>query len=60
MTRVKRGVTAHKRREKILRYTKGYKWTRKSKERSANEALLHAWVYQFRDRKNKKREFRRL
>lgn len=60
MTRVKRGVTARKRREKTLRYTKGFKWDRKSKERAAHDALLHAWVYAFRDRKQKKREFRRL
>lgn len=60
MTRVKRGVIAHKRREKTLRYVKGFKWARKSKERAAREALLHAWAYAFRDRKRKKREFRRL
>ena len=60
MSRVKRGVTAHKRREKILRYTKGFKWSRKSKERAAKEALLHAWTSAFRDRKRKKREFRAL
>lgn len=60
MPRVKRGVTAHKRREKVLRYTKGFKWSRKSKERAAHEALLHAWSHQFRDRKTKKREFRKL
>lgn len=60
MTRVKRGVTAHKRREKILKYAKGFRWGRKSKERAAHDALLHAWTNQFRDRKLKKREFRRL
>ena len=60
MTRVKRGVTAHKRREKILKYAKGFRWGRKSKERYAHEALLHAWSNQFADRKRKKREFRRL
>lgn len=60
MTRVKRGVVAHKRREKLLAHTKGFRWSRKSKERMAREALLHAWSYQFRDRKRKKREFRRL
>ncbi|MBI4132472.1 MAG: 50S ribosomal protein L20 [Candidatus Sungbacteria bacterium] len=60
MTRVKRGIIAHKRREKLLRYAKGFKWGRKSKERMAREALLHAWSHQFRDRKRKKREFRRL
>ncbi len=60
MTRVKRGVIAIKRRRKILRYAKGFKWGRKSKERAAHDALLHAWTHQFRDRKRKKREFRRL
>ena len=60
MTRVKRGVTAHKRREKVLKYAKGFKWSRKSKERAAHEALLHAWTNAFADRKRKKREFRRL
>lgn len=60
MTRVKRGVAAHKRREKLLRHAKGFRWGRKSKERLAREALLHAWSHQFRGRKLKKREFRRL
>lgn len=60
MARVKRGTTALKKREKILRYTKGFKWGRKSKERAAKEALLHAWSHAFRGRKEKKRDFRRL
>lgn len=60
MTRVKRGVTALKRRRKILGYAKGFKWGRKSKERAAHDALLHAWTHMFRGRKEKKREFRRL
>lgn len=60
MTRVKRGTIAHKKRERLLRYTKGFKWGRKSKERAAREALLHAWAYQFKSRKLKKRNFRRL
>ncbi len=60
MTRVKRGVTAHKKREKLLRYTKGFKWGRKSKERLAREALLHAWPHAFRGRKLRKRDFRKL
>lgn len=60
MTRVKRGVIAAKRRRKVLRYAKGFKWGRKSKERLAREALLHAWTHQFVGRKRKKREFRRL
>lgn len=59
MVRVKRGVIAHKKREKILKHTKGFKWGRKSKERAAKEALLHAWSHAYDDRKNKKRDFRR-
>ncbi|OGN05926.1 MAG: 50S ribosomal protein L20 [Candidatus Yanofskybacteria bacterium RIFCSPHIGHO2_01_FULL_44_22] len=60
MTRVKRGTTRHKRRERLLKHTKGFLWTRKSKYRQAKEALLHAWSFQFADRKKKKRNFRRL
>lgn len=55
MPRVKRGTIAHKRREKILKQTKGFKWGRKSKERAAKEALIHAGVHAFRGRKEKKR-----
>ncbi|MEK7067181.1 MAG: 50S ribosomal protein L20 [Patescibacteria group bacterium] len=60
MTRVKGGVHALKRRRKILKYAKGFKWGRKSKERLAREALLHAWSYAFRGRKEKKRDLRAL
>lgn len=58
MPRVKRGKIAHKKREKLLKHTKGFKWGRKSKERAAKEALLHAWDHAFRGRKEKKRQFR--
>ncbi len=60
MTRVKRGVIAHKKREKLLKHTKGFRWGRKSKERAAREALLHAWSRSFRGRKERKRVFRAL
>ena len=60
MTRVKRGKTSNKKREKLLKYTKGFKWGRKSKERAAKEALLHAWSHAWRGRIEKKREYRRL
>jgi len=60
MTRVKRGVVARRKRTKILKYTKGFRWDRKSKERAAKEALLHAWSHAWRGRKEKKRDFRRL
>lgn len=58
--RVKRGVTAHKRRERLLKHAKGFKWGRKNKERLAREALMHAWSYAYRDRRAKKRDFRSL
>ncbi|MBU6500414.1 MAG: 50S ribosomal protein L20 [Patescibacteria group bacterium] len=60
MPRVKRGIIAHKRREKVLKYTKGFRWGRKSKERAAKEALLHAWTHSFQGRKEKKRVYRQL
>lgn len=60
MTRVKRGVSAHKKREKVLKKTKGFRWGRKSKERAAKEALLHAESRAFRGRKEKKRVYRSL
>ncbi len=60
MVRVKRGKTAHKRRKKVLKHTKGFRWGRKSKYKLAKEALMHAGKYAYRDRKTKKREFRKL
>ena len=60
MTRVKRGVQANARRKRLLKHTKGFLWSRKSKFRAAKEATLHAWSFQFADRKKKKRDFRRL
>lgn len=60
MTRVKRGVIATKKRKKILKHVKGFRWGRKSKERAAKEALLHAWTHAFRGRKERKRDFRSL
>ncbi|MGE4554744.1 MAG: 50S ribosomal protein L20 [Candidatus Paceibacterota bacterium] len=60
MPRVKGAIIARKKRRKILKETKGYRWGRKSKERLAREALLHAYSHAFKDRKRKKREKRRL
>jgi len=60
MSRVKRGSKATQKRKKLLKYTKGFKWGRKSKERAAKEALLHAWTNAFTGRKEKKRDFRAL
>jgi len=60
MVRVKRGKTAHKKRKRLLKQAKGFRWGRKSKYRLAKEALYKAWGYAYRDRRNKKRNFRRL
>ena len=60
MSRVKRGTIANKKRRKILKATKGFRWGRKSKERAAKEALLHALPRSFRGRKEKKRTMRGL
>jgi len=60
MTRVKRGTTANKRRKKVIKQAKGYKWGRKSKYKLAKDAVKHALTYAYRDRKTKKRNFRRL
>ena len=60
MSRVKRGVTASKRRKNVLKLTKGFKWRRKSHYRAAKEAVLKAGKYAYRDRRAKKRTMRRL
>lgn len=60
MTRVKRGTISVKKREKLLRLTKGFRWGAKSKERAARERLLHGLSRMFRGRKEKKRNFRAL
>lgn len=60
MARVKRGVQKTKRRKNILAQTKGYRFARSKKERTAREAIFHAGSYAFRDRRAKKREFRNL
>jgi len=60
MSRVKRGLAASKRRKKVLKAAKGYRWRRKNTFRAAKEALFKAGMYAFRDRKAKKRTFRQL
>ncbi len=60
MARVKRGKTARKRRKKVLKQAKGFKWGRKSKYKAAKDALQHAWTHAYRDRKKKKRNKRKL
>jgi large subunit ribosomal protein L20 len=60
MTRVKRGVAAHKRKKNILKRAKGFDNRRSTNLRTAREALLHAEEYAYRDRRNRKRDFRAL
>src|SRR3989344_3105835 len=60
MSRVKKGVNALKSRRNILRKVKGYRHGRSTKERMANEAIMHAGTYAFAHRKDKKGDFRRL
>lgn len=60
MPRVKRGMIASKRRKKVIKAAKGYKWRRKNTFRAAKEAVSKAGIYAFRDRKAKKRTFRNL
>ncbi len=60
MARVKRGVAAHKRHKKLLNRAEGRRGTRSKLIRPAREALIHALVYAYRDRRNRKRDMRRL
>ena len=60
MPRVKRSVASRKRRKKVLNAAKGFVGTRHSRYKVANEAVEHALVHAYRDRKRRKREMRRL
>ena len=60
MTRVKRGVAAHKRRKYVLARTKGFKNRRRTNYIAAKEALLHADSYAYGHRRLRKRDFRKL
>ncbi|MBW8458441.1 MAG: 50S ribosomal protein L20 [Thiobacillus sp.] len=60
MPRVKRGVTARASHKKVLDAAKGYRGRRKNVFRVANEAVMKAGQYQYRDRRQRKRQFRRL
>lgn len=60
MPRVKRGTIAHRRHKKILKLAKGYWGARHRLYRTANEAVMHAGQYAYRDRRARKRDFRQL
>ena len=60
MARVKRGTTASAKHKKIRDLAKGYYGAKHRWFRTANEAVMHAGMYAYRDRRNKKRDFRSL
>ncbi|HMN22404.1 MAG TPA: 50S ribosomal protein L20 [Ottowia sp.] len=60
MPRVKRGVTARARHKKVLALAKGFRGRRKNVFRVAKQAVMKAAQYAYRDRRNRKRDFRRL
>jgi len=60
MPRVKRGVTAKARHNKVLSRAKGYRGARKNVFRVANQAVMKADQYAYRDRRQRKRQFRTL
>ena len=60
MPRVKRGVTARARHKKVLAQAKGFRGRRKNVFKIAKEAVMRAGQYAYRDRRNKKRDFRSL
>lgn len=60
MPRVKRGVTAKARHKKVLKQAKGYRGARSRSFRVAKQAVAKAGQYAYRDRKQRKRQFRQL
>src|SRR6266581_1485186 len=60
MPRVKRGVAAHKKHKKILQLAEGHRGTRNRLFRPAHESVMRSLAYMYRDRRNRKRDMRRL
>ncbi|MBQ2890018.1 MAG: 50S ribosomal protein L20 [Clostridia bacterium] len=60
MARVKGAMHTRKRRKKILKLAKGYRGAKSKLYKTANQAVMKSLVYAYRDRKNKKRDFRKL
>ncbi len=58
MSRVKRGIASHKRHKNLFKLTKGYRGTRNNLVRMATQAVLNAGIFAYRDRRNRKRDFR--
>lgn len=60
MARVKRGVAAHRRHKKVLAQVKGHRATNNRLYKRAHESMMRSLNYAYRDRRNRKRDFRRL
>jgi len=60
MPRAKRGFKARRRRNRILKAASGFRGKRSTCHAIANEAVQHAWMHMYRNRKERKREFRKL
>ena len=60
MPRVKRGVTKHARHKKILKAARGYSGASSRSYKWAHEAVMHAWAYSYRPRRERTGDFRRL
>ena len=60
MPRAKRGFKARRRRNRVLKWAKGFRGKRKNCHTIANESVQHAWMHMYRSRKVKKRDFRAL
>lgn len=60
MARVKRGVTSHRRHKAVLQRAEGFRGTRNRLFKRANEAVMRSLQYQYRDRRVRKRQMRRL
>ena len=60
MARIKRGVTTRRRHKKVLAQVKGHRSTNNRLYKRAHESLMRSLAYAYRDRRNRKRDFRRL
>ncbi len=60
MARVKGGMKTRKRHKRVLKLAKGYFGAKSKQYRAANQAVMKSLIYAYRDRRNKKREFRKL
>lgn len=60
MPRVKGGIVTRKRRKKVLKLAKGYYGSKHTLYKVANQQVMKSLMYAYRDRRNKKREFRKL